>query len=179
MRIIKNKRNNTNKIIVIAITAVLILGGVAAWYFLVYKPGSDTTKNTQTINLEPPTEEQVNTGNDTKKDTIENSTKDNESGTPPVTDTIPITVSYSNKDGEAYRLRYLIDEELNNGTCTLTLIQSNKTVTKSAAVQASSSSSTCQGFDIAISELGSGTWKANLVIKSNSRTGSTSSTIDI
>ena len=64
-----------------------------------------------------------------------------------------------------------IDQYLSSGTCELTLTQGSRTVSRTADILANPSSSTCDGFDIPLSELSGGTWNINIKLTSSDRTG--------
>jgi len=55
------------------------------------------------------------------------------------------------------------------GTCTVTAKNGSKTTTKTAAILYQSEFSTCEGFSIPISELGSGQWELSLAVGSSTK----------
>jgi hypothetical protein len=61
----------------------------------------------------------------------------------------------------------------------LTLSKNGQTVTKTAAVQALASESTCQGFDIPTSELSPGTWSLTLHFENSQYQGDAQRNITI
>ncbi len=69
-----------------------------------------------------------------------------------------------------FSLRLTINQLLGSGTCTLTMTN-QKTVTKTAEIVQNPSSSSCKGFDVPVSELGSGEWSIKINIKSGDKTG--------
>ena len=78
-------------------------------------------------------------------------------------------INYKAVKDDALVIRSTINTSIDSGTCDLILTHtlSGKKVTKESAVIANPSSSTCEGFDVPLSELSSGTW--NIVIKIDSR----------
>ena len=56
-------------------------------------------------------------------------------------------------DGDKLVLRVSVDQYLSSGTCTLELSDGTHTLTKTAAISPIASSSSCEGFDVAASEL--------------------------
>lgn len=126
-------------------------------------------------NLTPPTKQQVDSGNDVKKQTI---TKDQSSkpNTATSTATAPqpftVTVSASGKTDQTFQVRVLIDKLMSDGVCTILLQKDGATITKTAKTQALSSSSTCQGFDIPLSSLSSGTWSYTITVTDSDGTNS-------
>lgn len=68
-------------------------------------------------------------------------------------------------------LRVNINQYLSTGICTLTLTSGGNVITKTANIVAVASTSTCEGFDIPVSELSSGSWQININIKSGDKSG--------
>ena len=66
-------------------------------------------------------------------------------------------------------IRNTIDQLVGGGTCELTLTSGSKTVTKSAEIIQNPSSSSCAGFDVPVSELGSGQWDIKIKITSEGK----------
>lgn len=132
---------------------------------------------TNQINYEPATPEQQQAGVDAKTGT---------SDTPAAPATTPgsslksveVTITAANQNGSTLQIRTLIGVVENTGTCTLVLSRSGQTsVTKTAGIQALSSSSTCQGFDVPVSELSAGTWQALITFESSTLTGTATKSI--
>ena len=82
-------------------------------------------------------------------------------------------INYKSVSGGTLTIRNTIDQRLSNGTCVLQLTNTstNKIVTKNANIVANPSSSTCMGFDIPTSQLGSGKWNINIMLSSEHQTG--------
>ena len=76
-------------------------------------------------------------------------------------------------------IRTTINQTLSSGTCQLTLSSNDKTVTKSANIVQNPSSSTCQGFDVPVSELGQGTWQIDIEITSGDKNTTLKGTVEI
>lgn len=191
---------NKNKLIKISIiTAAIIIIIIACVFVYVNKFNGSIFgwTNTKSItsgvksstNLDKPTDAQIKAGNDAKQNAVD-PTKPGTSGSdtpPPVTppesgstkSTVAVQISAAAQNGSVFQLHALIDAVENTGTCTLTLIKGSFSVVKTAGVQALSTTSTCQGFDIPISELGPGDWQAALVYSSDTVNGSASKTITI
>ena len=64
-----------------------------------------------------------------------------------------------------------INQYLSTGTCELILTQGGKTVSHTADIIANPSSSTCDGFNISLSELGSGSWNIDIRLTSGDKNG--------
>lgn len=184
MKNIQNEKNRVSKKSVLIGTAVLlVVVGMAGYYYLQsYKNNtspsttstpSTTEKKVNDINLNGPTNEQVQTGSDTKKETVNNST--------PTPSTTPFvaTITAANQNGSLLQIRTLIDTLSNDGVCELTLSQGTKVVVKSAGIQALSNSSTCKGFDVPVSELSSGDWKLSLKVTIGTQTSTATKTVPV
>lgn len=78
-------------------------------------------------------------------------------------------------------LRVTIDQTISSGTCALTLTDSSggRVVTRSAGIIQNPSSSTCEGFNVPVSELGSGTWKIEVGVNGDNKTGAITGEVTI
>lgn len=81
------------------------------------------------------------------------------------------SVTTSRISGQNYILRVNINQYLTSGTCHLEFTGSDATHTDDVAIIPSASSSTCEGFDIPLKALGSGTYIYNIYLTSGDRTG--------
>lgn len=189
-----NQKNKTKKRFIsigIALGIVVILFGSLALYLYKFNGNifgwSPIHQGIQDgIDYNPPTQEEIDAGNVTKDDSIStDSTKnpkvDSENDEPsdnPTSD-VKITIPSVTQDGNVMRVTTLIEKITSSGSCTLTLERDGKvTVTKTANVQASASSSTCMGFSISTTGL-SGQWTLTVVYKDGSSTGSVSQSVSI
>ncbi|MEO6760813.1 MAG: hypothetical protein ABI220_00335 [Candidatus Saccharimonadales bacterium] len=66
-----------------------------------------------------------------------------------------------------------------DGTCSLTVANGDKSVTQTATVIYQSQFSTCAGFTIPVSSLGTGTWQFNLTVTSGGNTTSKEATLGV
>ena len=180
MKIEKNKRKKW--IIPVIVLAILLAGASAgAFYYMnrtqpVTDTSNDVPENARNkVNLNSPTDEQQKAGSDIKKESLENENKSENSPT----QNIPIIISAANQNGNTLQIRSLIQSVLGSGTCTIELSRNDQKISKTSGVQAMSSSSTCQGFDIPVSELSPGTWTIHLTISSEGGAGSASRTVEI
>jgi hypothetical protein len=184
MKIKNTQKRSYSKAIPAFSALVIVLALAAGSLVYVYAFGGnllgwkrdETTSKTSDskVNLDAPTNEQVDAGNQVKKDTANGS----EGTTQPSTN-VDVSITAANQNGSMFQIRTLIGAVTSDGTCTLTLTKGATVVTKSAGIQAQSSSSTCQGFDIPVSELSAGDWTLNLSVATNSLSGSTTSKITV
>lgn len=95
--------------------------------------------------------------------------------------TVGLILSSANKNDPNLQVRAVIQSVTSSGTCTLTLKNqaTGATKTYTADVQAMSSTSTCKGFDVPLSDLGSGTWDLMLVFENSTLRGEASRTIEL
>lgn len=184
MRIV-NKKSHKKATTAVILAGVLVAASTVGYLSYTHAHKTTVAANTQStaadgVNLDPPTQEQVQAGATQKQSTIENSAKDDANTTPtPTTSNLTVTLTANNTNNGVQQLRYLISQQLSSGTCTLTLTNGSQTITKTAPVQALASSSTCQGFDITTSGMASGKWTAALTVTNGSQSGSTSSTFEV
>ncbi len=66
-----------------------------------------------------------------------------------------------------------------DGTCTLAITNASRTFTQTAAVIYQSQFSTCAGFSVPVSQLGTGAWNIKLTVDSQGNTASNTTTLDI
>lgn len=76
-------------------------------------------------------------------------------------------------------IRTTINQMLGSGTCSLTLTSGQKTVTRTSNITQNPSSSTCEGFNIPTSELGSGDWKIEIQVVSDGRAGTLNDNVNL
>jgi type II secretory pathway pseudopilin PulG len=181
-------QKNSRKAPIIATLVVILITAAAATAWFAYaqqnnannsQTNTDSSKNDADSSIDSEKaqeqsatntkEEAVN--NDTEKETVPNQTPEN--------NTLIVNLSSSGRDASTYRLRYLIEQNLASGTCTLTLTNGSKKITRQVPIQSLSSSSTCQGFDIDMSELSIGKWQADITVQSGNQTGKSSSTVTV
>ncbi len=167
--------------IILPVLAVVIIG-LVAWYIVAANGGNVSRnpigslfdKNDEGENDPNPitdadenADENDDSSND-KKDTEQKSTLQ-----PPVISTLE-------QAGDEITVRTVLND-IKSGTCTLTLSQDSRKVTKSVPVGLVTSYYTCQGFDVPTSDLGStGTWSAVVKVESNGESAnSATQTIEV
>lgn len=190
MKIKNNKKNHKIIISIAVVLALLAAGGLL--YVYAFKgsiPGfNNTTKNNSTINLDDATEDEKNAGDTAKQQTLESNKNDSKSSSdiPPAPqpqaggkDLVEVDITAANQNEQVVQVRSSVGAVSNTGSCTITLSRNDKVITKSAPVQALPTTSTCQGFDIPVSELSVGTWRISLMFESATLTGTTSREITV
>lgn len=157
-------------LLVVALILLFIAGIVGTLYLFRLGPFSPTTNQTTNqgqspIDYNPPTKEQVSTGETIKEQTTNGASGSDPSPapTPPAAgstkSSVGMEMTSTNIELGTVHLRTLIQAITSSGTCTLTATgPSGKTLTMTAGVQAGPSTSTCKGFDIPMSSLSTGKW---------------------
>lgn len=176
------KKNKHKKIIQISLIILVLTAAylLITWQLRVF-PFKDTNLHSN-VNSEPKTQSY-------NQETIENvpSTDHNNSNTeaekdlptqyegenPNISETLTGSINYKSVIDNKLVVRVTINQLLSSGSCTLRLARSSdqKIVTKQAAIIPNPSSATCEGFDVPVSELGSGQWSIEINITSSDRTG--------
>lgn len=181
-------KNRSYKKLIITCSVVVILLIAALVYFIPLKgslfgwqPNKSNNETTERevndVNLDKPTENELQTGEDIKNNSINNpGPQDNSQNTPQAT----VTVTAANVSNNTVQIRALIDGVINDAACEIIFSQGSATKTYAASTQALSSTSTCQGFDIPSSDLGAGTWAFTISVKRGATVlGSTSGEVSI
>lgn len=179
MKINKTKKilNKKNTLIVSVLFLLLVVLGLSEVFGITHLINHDGTKtnsrgNTTEIDNNPPTKEQVKAGKAIKSGgssdtpigptTVEGSDKKS----------VQLLITAANQNDPYLQIRTQINAVESSGTCTLTLTNNQgKIVTKTADIQALAKTSTCQGFDVPLSELSVGNWHIKVTYFSNTMTG--------
>lgn len=163
MQSLRSSKKSPAKKWLLGLLVILLLASVATAGLYAMKLGPFATTNTSRSS-----DKQTKDGNkDTPAvdepeatDPSSNSAKNPEKTDDPAQSSdkgVQITSAYVN--GDIFQVRTLIPSVTAEGTCTIRMTSSDQTTyTATAGVQPLSSSSTCKGFDIPLSSLGSGTW---------------------
>lgn len=173
-------KKHTKKI-VLTITALVVLGLAIGAYF-VYASNSSQPDDQQAA-------EQEKAGEAIKKESLANEeSKSGSSGSdqpePPVPQPngksrVDVAITAANQNDNQLQIRTLISALDNQGTCTLKLQGPSGSITKTSSVQNFANSSTCQGFDVSVSELTKGNWNATVTYESTSLQGSATKEITV
>jgi len=186
MKTLNNKRTNRPLKIVLFCTAGLLVL-FSAYYFASFKLNT-WPNETQQINSSPATEAEIDAGNQSKSDTVNNDEKDSSgSDTPvaPVTDasgntsTTEVNITSVNQSSSDLSVKVLIQTILSGGECTITMKNGARNYTSTVTIQALPSTSTCEGFTIPLNQLSQGTWATTISIKSGSVVGAASQDIKV
>jgi cytoskeletal protein RodZ len=181
-----NAQKNKKKIIlfsVLALTLLVILIGTFAYFNKIWIFAEPTTSN---LNLAPATSSQQKSGNQIKQDNADSKTTTGSDQPPaPVAQPsgkslVTVSITAANQNSSALQIRALAEVVDSTGTCTLTLSKTGYTsIVKTSPVQALASSTTCQGFDIPVTNLAKGSWNIDLIFENSTLKGEAIKTIDI
>lgn len=188
MKKISQKKARKNKVIVWSLffLVLIILAGV-----IVYQILKDNQSRSKTPSLAESTqniENKIENHNIPEAKTINNedgTLEDADAGHTPKTpekyegqdvnqlEKLTGTITYSAKAADKYRIRVNIDQFLKlPGTCKLTVLSASKVVyTDSVSVISNPSSGSCEGFDIPLAKLPSGTYDFKIEVNANQKTG--------
>lgn len=188
MKKISQKKARKNKVIVWSLffLVLIILAGV-----IVYQILKDNQSRSKTPSLAESTqniENKIENHNIPEAKTINNedgTLEDAAAGHTPKTpekyegqdvnqlEKLTGTITYSAKAADKYRIRVNIDQFLKlPGTCKLTVLSASKVVyTDSVSVISNPSSGSCEGFDIPLTKLPSGTYDFKIEVNANQKTG--------
>ena len=184
MRIVKP--TNKKPLIVVSVLLLLfIAGGVTFAY-------ADPLGLRSSQDMNAPTEEEKRAGNDAKKATIEadQNNKGVSTGSDPLPSPSPdpasgksmvgVEITAANQNDSSLQIRSLIKATTASGTCTLTMTgPTGQTYSNAAEVQALPNGSTCKGFDVPVSSLGSGQWTVKIDFANDTIFGTTTKIIEI
>lgn len=188
MRIPTQKNSKKVFAVIAAIAALLLIAFATVYYFKIgpFSPDQNTS-----IDLNPATEDQKATGDDIKQSNLEqiNAGKENTGSDPspapqPVEGSdkksVGMEISAANQTETTLQVRTFIQTVTNTGTCGLSMrnIQ-GATYTATAEVQPLSSTTTCKGFDIPLTQLTPGTWTITIDFSNDNLTASTSKEITV
>jgi hypothetical protein len=177
MRILPSKNKRTKKILAFGLIIAILLAVVALAF---YKIGPFSSKDASDS-----TSEERNTGTDIKKQSVDQTSKGQHSGSDPSPEPQPIPgsnkssvnadITSTNQDQTSLHIRALIQTVTSSGTCTLTMTGPNgKSYTATVPVQALPSTSTCRGFDIPLTQLSTGSWNIKVDFNNDTLTASAS-----
>lgn len=188
-------QKKTNKKPIIAACIIVVLGVVlACGYFWLHKsqpqehsskPADQTTKQNSDHNKSDTSTSSGTTSSRANHTQPESREKEKEAQPQyegediNSSDSLSGVITYSAVVGQNLVIRTSINQSLSIGTCQLTLSSSSKNITKSSNIVPNPSSSTCEGFDIPVSEIGSGSWNISIAISSGSQSGKLSGNVQI
>lgn len=178
---IKKSIPTTYKKIIIPIIVLVVLGVGVSTYALMQSSSDTPANNNQTaapnpvntVDYSDPSSNQKDTGDKTKQNTV------NSSDTSNIKTDRTVTITALQQNNNVLQARSYIDTVVTTGTCTLTLTNAASTVTKQASIQSTADISTCQGFDVNMSELSTGQWSVKIQYKLDTGTYEATSSVQV
>lgn len=186
MKIKTHKKITLKKVALIFIGAAIITGGTLGIMALTktgpfkqqiqQQDSSDSNSQSDTASDLPQTDTPPTdtSTSPTPKTPVSNQPVDNGD-----TNTLKASITAANQNDNTLQIRTLIENVSSNGTCALKLTKGSSVVSRSAGIQALSSSSTCKGFDIPVSDLSTGQWLVTLTITIGAEKATLTKTISI
>ena len=95
----------------------------------------------------------------------------NEGENPNTLESLTGSITTARVSGQKVIIRINLDQYLSSGVCSLVMNNGSKTYSATANIINSASTSTCEGFDVPVSELSSGTWLISIGLSSGGKTG--------
>lgn len=208
MQIKKQKKSNKKPLIIVIIVLLLIaIGGVCAYLYLSNKPNngqnqsntekseskkSDNTDDSKTKSSDTNTEssDKKSDKSDTNNESVDGNANKTpvkyENYTPPANNELSGTVNYAAAVDDTLVIRTTINQLVHNGTCKLTMSgPRGQSYSNESNIVANPSTSSCSGFNIPLGQLAasasarSGTWKINISINAEDKTGSLTSEVKL
>lgn len=194
---INYKKNHKKLYVIIAILLVLLAGlfayvyafngSIFGWKVRQTALEASSTDNNTPTEDQKKTGKQVNGNTVNSPDTTKPSTSGSGSDTPPAPvpqpdgkSIVEIGVTSTDQNDSNLRIRTVIYSVQGSGTCTITLTKpGSRAVTQTVDIQPLPTTSTCKGFDVPLSQLSAGEWKATLTFSNDTMTGTTIKTIAV
>lgn len=160
MKSIKNTSQRKKPLTVLAVVAsVFLIAGVS---FALYLPTLNSTDNKQTGPTAEQTEEQKKTEADSKKEFVESTKDEVLPGTTPATPTSSDSINLSaTQDAGTVTVTSKLSG-YSAGSCRLTITNGASSLSENADIIYQPEYSSCAGFSIVKSRLGTGTWDITL-----------------
>jgi len=187
MKINQLTNHKIRNILIISIVTIVLASVAYFAYVQKHNPStsgqSDEAANN--INYDKPTQEQLDAGTKAKSDNIIGSSSDKVEAPTEIPGgdkkNVQVTITALNQSDALLQVRALIGIVDNTGSCTLTLTSPNQpTVIKTSSTYALASTSTCQGFDVPLTDLATNTtWQAKVTYDSSILTGTATKDVAI
>lgn len=175
---INTSRSHKKIIVTTIVLIVAAIAGAAGYYWYTRTlPKPDRPENS--VDYNKPTSSQQAAGTEARKefetkqtDASRYQSGDNKSNAPSTPTSVAVQITTASVSGTTLKIRTVIPTIDSSGSCSATLIKSSERVTRQVKTQTMGSYTTCQGFDIPISELSKGTWTVTVDYSgSESRSG--------
>lgn len=174
----RKQKNKRNILWILVIVVVLLLAGVGGYFAMNALNGEKENKEETSEYEEKKEQEKYNENSKKSEETEEEVVVEGkeiiqyEGADANDSEVLTGVVTYAAVSGDNLMIRVSIDQYLSNGTCGLTLSRGGDIIYSSIAnIVGIASTSTCEGFDVPISELGGGAIKININLNDGERSG--------
>lgn len=178
---IKNKQNKSSKKVIITLVLLLLVIGTSVGAYIILnqndsnsaqedkKNGTEKDKNSNSNKNK--NDEYNSNNNPVEHESEKEITPGYEGENPNLNDSLTGSINYTGVAGNNLIIRTTINQTISSGSCEISLTNGSTTVTRTSGIIPNPSSSSCEGFDIPTSELGSGNWEITIKITSNDKSG--------
>lgn len=173
------QRNNSKKktiLVIISIVTLILVGSGVAYALVIpqiQQKSSGNTDKVNDVNYDKASDDQIQNGNNIKEGTVESTPSQ-------PTDTLNLTTSSFKKNPSTYYVGVDINQVLSTGDCTLVLTSNSGEVkTLTSDIQPLPGYSTCKGFSIPISDLGTANWTFDATVTSGTSAGKSNGKIEL
>lgn len=184
MQSLRSRRNSKRplKLTGLAVLALLLIAGATTGGLYALKLGPFQSQSTSPTDDKKSTDDKSDESDtpvdidepapaDPSSESVKNPSSESDDGNDGGTGSDNLTITSAQVNGDALVIRTLITDVTQSGTCALSMTSSTgKTYAASAGVQAAASASTCKGFDVPVSSLGTGVWTIKITYSNNGKT---------
>ena len=177
MKINKQKKKTFTLIAALAAALLLIGAGVVAYTVLDNKNKPDPQKISD-IDYSSPTSEEIEEGQDAKKNTYDNSQKNptDEDTTSTTKRSVNVGISFADIYNDNLEIRAFTNGIVEAGTCTATVTKGSEKITKSTGAFIDVSSTQCEPIYIPKATISSGKWSIVVTFSSLNAEGTSEAT---
>lgn len=169
------KNRSGKKILLVVIIALLVIGGGFAAYALFIK-GDEPKKDSSSLGGDTRSAKEAEQDATNKQEFLDNQKgqtqtdgQETPSDTPPPKPT-PSSLSLEARNDDSSVVVVTKLQNITSGECSLTATNGSRKTTKTAEIIYAPEHSTCAGFSIPKSEIGTGTWTLTLSVRTASTT---------
>ncbi len=157
----KKPKNNMTKIALL-VAALIVIASIFVLIFFKDNGSEDTPETTGIINYSPPTEEELLSANEKKKEIVsenDNKTADLDAH---------VTIVDANQYENSIEIRAFASNVVQDGMCVITFTRNSTVITKQTSAYADASSTPCANIEVPRSEFAeNGEWKVSVAYTSS------------
>lgn len=172
---IKKIKNAPKFIVATLICLVFCVALLIMFRYFALNQGGKPTANE--INFSPATNREIEEGNRQKRNSLDRGSGDTSSSSD--SERLDISIVSAKRSGEVVKIRTLVTQ-VATGDCLLVVKNGSSTKTYASSLQPLATTSTCQGFDVYMNDIGYGDWELSLKINSiDNKSGEVSMGLEI